>query len=195
MVGLVGAAGVAAVLAAAGGQLVSLANVLSNDVYYTLFNRGASTARRLLVARVAMIGFAVAAFTIAVRQDLDPLRMVIWATSLCGASFFAPLTMSVWWRGLTAFGTLCGMVAGFGVTAAYIVMIAGGGHPWFGVDGLTSGMLGVPCSALAAFTGSLLSPRPDKSTLDIVDEMRIPGGETVHARLARLAARGKAPKP
>jgi cation/acetate symporter len=87
------------------------------------------------------------------------------------------------------------MIAGFGATAAYIVLTAGGGYSWFGVDGLTAGVLGVPFSALAAFTGSLLSPRPDKATLDIVDEMHIPSGESVHARLARLAARGKAPKP
>jgi cation/acetate symporter len=142
-----------------------------------------------------MIGFAVAAFSIATRQDIDPLRMTIWAASLCAGSFFAPLAMSVWWRGLSAFGALCGMVAGFAATAAYITMTAGGGHPWFGVDGLTAGLLSVPLSALAAFTGSLLSPSPDKTTLDLVDEMRIPSGETVHARLARLAARGKAPKP
>jgi cation/acetate symporter len=147
------------------------------------------------VARIAMIGFGVAAFMVATRPNLDPLRMMIWAASLCGGSFFAPLVMSIWWRGLTAFGVLCGMVAGAGATAAYIITMAGGAYPWFGVDGLTAGMLGVPFSALAAFTGSLLSPRPDKATLDIVDEMRVPSGETVHARLARLAARGKAPKP
>jgi Na+(H+)/acetate symporter ActP len=75
------------------------------------------------------------------------------------------------------------------------MMTAGGGYPWFGVDGLTAGILGMPVSVLGAVTGSLLSPRPDQATLDIVDEMRIPNGETVHARLARLASRGKAPKP
>lgn len=195
LVGLVGAAALAAVLAAAGGQLVALANVLSNDVYYTLFNRGASPARRLLVARAAMIGFAVAAFSIATRPGIDPLRMTIWAASLCAGSFFAPLAMSIWWRGLTSFGALCGLLAGFAATAAYIMMTAGGGYPWFGVSGLTAGLLGAPVAALAAFTGSLLSPTPDKTTLDIVDEMRIPSGETVHARIARLAARGKAARP
>ncbi len=195
LAGLVGAAAVAAVLAAAGGQLVSLANVLSNDVYHTLFNRLASPARRLLVARVAMVFFAVAAYSIATRDSIDPLRMMIWAISLCAGSFFAPLALSIWWRGLTAFGALCGLAAGFAATAGYIVMTLNGGYPWFGTDGLTAGILGAPLSALAAFTGSLLSPRPDAATLDIVDEMRIPSGETVHARLARLAARGKAPKP
>ena len=57
-------------------------------------------------------------------------------------------------------------------------------------------MLGVPVSLLGAFTGSMLSPRPDQQdTLDLIDEMRVPSGESIHARLLRLAARGKGPKP
>ena len=195
LIGLAGAGVIAAVLAAAGGQLVVLANVLSNDIYYTAINRSASPSRRLLMARLAMVGVAVAAFLLASKPELDPLRMILWAFSLAAGTFFVPLTLAIWWRGLTSFGALVGMVAGFAATAAYIWLMANGGYPWFGVDGLTAGMLGVPVSALAAFTGSLLSPRPDAQTVALVDEMHIPSGDTIHARLARLAARHKAPKP
>ncbi len=195
LIGLAGAGAIAAVMAAAGGQLVTLANVLSNDIYYGGVNRSASPSRRLLVARLAMAGLAVVAFILASRPELDPLRMILWAFSLAAGTFFAPLTLAIWWRGLTGFGALMGMAAGFAATAAYIWLTAGGGYPWFGVDGLTAGVLGVPASALAAFTGSLLSPRPDAQTVALVDEMHIPSGDTIHARLARLAARHKAPKP
>lgn len=194
MIGLVGAAAVAAVLAAAGGQLVALAAAFSNDVFY-VFNRSASPGRRLLVARLAMAGFAVAAYSMATREDLDPLRMMIWAVSLCAGCFFAPLALAIWWRRLTLFGALCGMLAGFAATGAYIVTMAGGGAPWLGVDGLTAAIVGIPVSLAASVVGSLLSPKPDSGTLEILDEMRVPSGETVHARLTRLAARGKAAKP
>jgi cation/acetate symporter len=194
MIGLVGAAAIAAVLAAAGGQQVALANAFSNDIFY-VFNRSASPARRLLVARVAMVGFAVAAYSIATREDLDPLRTMIWAVSLCAGSFFAPLALAIWWRRLSLFGALCGMLAGFAATAAYIVVIAGGGAPWLSVDGFSAAIVGIPASIAAAIAGSVLSPKPDQGTLDIMDEMRVPSGETVHARLTRLAARGKAAKP
>jgi cation/acetate symporter len=194
LIGVIGAAAIAAVFAAAAGQLVAMANVLSNDIYYPI-NRSASPSKRLLVARLSMIGLGLVALWLASRSGFDPLRMVIWAFSLCGGSFFAVLALSIWWRGLTSFGAAIGMLSGFGATAAYILLTVGGGYPWFGIDGLAAGMLGVPVSLLGAFTGSMLSPRPDQQTLDLIDEMRVPSGETIHARLLRLAARGKAPKP
>ncbi len=195
LIGVVGAAAIAAVLAAAAGHLVAMANVLSNDIYYPLLNRSASPSRRLLVARLSMIGFGVLALWFASGETLDPLRTIIWAFSLCAGSFFSVLALSIWWRGLTAFGAAIGMLAGFGATAGYILLTAGGGVPWLGIDGLAAGVLGVPTSLLGALTGSLLSPRPDQQTLDLLDEMHMPSGETIHARLLRLAARGKGPKP
>jgi cation/acetate symporter len=195
IIGVIGAAAIAAVLAAAAGHLVAMSNVLSNDIYYTVLNRSASPSRRLLVARMSMIGFGILSLWIASRDGLDPLRMALWALSLCAGSFFAVLAMAIWWRGLTTFGAAVGMLAGFAATGGYIMLTAGGGYPWFGVDGLAAGVLGVPVSFLGAFTGSMLSPRPDQASLVLIDEMRVPSGETIHSRLLRLAARGKAPKP
>lgn len=195
LMGLVGAAAVAATLAAAGGQLVTAANSFSNDIFYSLVNRSASPGRRLLVARLAIIGFALAAFAIANKPWLDPLRTLLWAFSITAGTFFAPLVLSIWWRGMTSFGALLGMVAGFAGTSAYVMLVSGGGTAWFGVDGLTAAVLGVPLSFGAAIGGSLISPRPDQAALALVNEMHIPSGETIHSRLGRLAARHKAPKP
>jgi cation/acetate symporter len=194
MVGLVGAAALAAVLAAAGGQLVSLGAAFSNDLFYVV-NRSATPARRLLVARVAMVLFAIAGYVLATRWNLDPLRMVLWSVSLCAGTFFAPLAFAIWWRGTSSLGALAGMTAGFAVTTSAILLTVRGGTAWLGVDGLTAGLLGVPVSALATWALSMITPKPDTATLAIIDEMRVPSGETVHARLTRLAVRGKGIKP
>jgi cation/acetate symporter len=194
MVGLVGAAALAAVLAAAGGQLVALAGAFSNDIFYVL-GRSASPAKRLLAARISMFVFVAGAYILATRWNLDPFRMMLWAVSLCAGTFFAPLALAIWWRGLSSIGAFCGMVAGFAVTAGAIALTVRGGTAWLGVDGLTAGLLGVPASFAAATFVSLVTPKPDATTLSIVDEIHVPSGETVHSRLTRLAARGKGPKP
>jgi cation/acetate symporter len=195
LIGLAGAGAIAAVLGAAASQLVALANVLSNDLYFPLFSRSASPSRRLLTARLAMVAIAVGVYFLATQPQLDPLRMTIWAFSICAGTFFAPLALAIWWRGFTSFGAFIGMLVGFAVTGGYIFFTANGGYPWFGVDGLNAAVLGVPVSLLAAFTASLLSPQPDQQAVELVNEMHIPSGETIHTRLVRLAARGKAPKP
>jgi cation/acetate symporter len=195
LIGLAGAGAIAAVLGAAASQLVALANVLSNDLYYPLFSRSASPSRRLLVARLAMIAIAVGIYFLVIQPHLDPLRMMIWAFSICAGTFFAPLALAIWWRGCTSFGAFIGMLVGFAVTGGYILFTLDGGYPWFGVDGLTAAVLGVPVSLLAAFSTSLLSPKTDQQAVELVNEMHIPSGETIHTRLVRLAARGKAPKP
>lgn len=192
LIGLIGAAALAAVMAAAGGQLVALANVISNDFYHP-FHRTASPARRLIIARIGLLAIVIGAYSFVVQNDFDPLRMLIRAFSLSAGAFFAPLVLAIWWRGLTQFGAICGMVAGFAVTA--MQFIAEPGIAFLGVDPLTAGVLGVPISALAAVGGSILSPKPSAEILDIVNEIGLPSGETVHARLTRLAARGKALKP
>jgi cation/acetate symporter len=192
LIGLIGAAALAAVMAAAGGQLVALANVISNDFYHP-FHRTASPARRLMVARIGLLAVIVGAYAFVAQNDFDPLRMLIMAFSLSAGTFFAPLILAIWWRGLTQFGAICGMIAGFAVTAMQLV--APSGTAFIGVDPLTAGILGVPVSFLAAIGGSILSPKPSAETLEILSEIGIPSGETVHARLTRLAARGKALKP
>ncbi len=194
LIGLVGAAALAAVMAAAGTQLVTLANVISNDLYHP-FHRTASPARRLMAARIALLMALAAAYVFVFERNFDPLRMMIWAVSLCAGTFFAPLILAVWWRGMTQFGAICGMLTGFAVTAIQIVGTLGGGSALLGVDPLTAGIVGVPASALAVIAASMLSPRPSAATLEIANEIGVPSGETVHARLTRLAARGKALKP
>jgi cation/acetate symporter len=142
-----------------------------------------------------MIAFAIPAFMLATKSWIDPLRLLLWALSLTAGSLFAPLVLSIWWRGMTSFGAILGMLGGFGATAGYIMLMSGGSTPWFGVDGLTAALVGVPVSVGASFAGSMLSPAPNQEALKLMNEMHIPSGETIHSRLGRLAARHKAPKP
>ena len=186
--GLAAASALAVLSACAAGHLAAIANTVSDDAYHGFLNRAASPGRRLVVARLTMLLAAVAAFAIVDSVEADPLRFVVAAFSLSSGTFFSVLVLSVWWRRLTAIGALAGLFTGFAVTALYLRL---GGTPLFGIDALTAAALGVPASFAAALIVSLLSKGPSPVALDAIDEMRVPAGETLQARMLRLAARAQ----
>jgi cation/acetate symporter len=95
--GLVAAGGLAAALSTADGLLLAIANALSHDIYYKMLDPNASTARRLIVARVLLLFVAVAAAALASTRPGDILAMVGWAFSLAMAGNFPALVMGIWW--------------------------------------------------------------------------------------------------
>ena len=119
--GLVAAGGLAAALSTADGLLLAIANALSHDIYYRMIDQHASTARRLTIARVLLVGVAALAAAVAISKPAGILAMVAWAFSLAAAGLFVPLTLGVWWKRTTGAGAIAGMITGFGVCAYYLV--------------------------------------------------------------------------
>src|SRR5918998_2934124 len=126
------------VLSTADGLLLAIANALSHDIYYKMFDPNAPTVRRLTVARVLLFFVAVAAAYTASTRPADILAMVGWAFSLAMAGNFPALIMGVWWKRTTAAGAIAGMIAGFGIALFYLVVTRY--FPGFGVAyaGMTS---------------------------------------------------------
>jgi cation/acetate symporter len=136
--GLVAAGGLAAALSTADGLLLAIANALSHDIYYKMLDPNASTARRLIVARILLIVVAVGAAWLASTRPGDILAMVGWAFSLAMAGNFPALVMGVWWKRTTTAGAVAGIIAGFGLCVFYLVTTRY--YPQTGVDyfGMTS---------------------------------------------------------
>ena len=93
LVGLLAAAGLSAALAAAGAQTIAVANAVGGDLFHGLKYRAVSGSKRLLVSRLAVILVLALAGAIALTQDFDILRMVIWSLSLVGAGTRSPLRL------------------------------------------------------------------------------------------------------
>ncbi|MEZ5839832.1 MAG: sodium:solute symporter family protein [Hyphomicrobiales bacterium] len=119
--GLVAAGGLAASLSTADGLLLAIANALSHDIYYKMVDPNAPTGRRLVVARVLLVVVAVFAAWVASTRPADILSMVAWAFSLAAAGNFPALVLGVWWKRTTTAGAIAGIVAGFAVTAYYLI--------------------------------------------------------------------------
>jgi cation/acetate symporter len=109
--------------------------------------------------------------------------LAIWAIGLSGAIAFPVVVLSIWWKRINLAGALAGVIAGFVLA---ILGILAGEARWFGIPSAIASVFAVPAGFLAIIIGSRLGPAPGRATLELVRDMRVPGGETVHDREQRL---------
>jgi cation/acetate symporter len=177
--GLVAAGGLAAAMSTADGLLLAIANALSHDLYYKIIDPKADTKHRLIVARVLLLAIGALGAGIASLQLTSILGAVAWAFCFACSGLFFPLVLGIWWKRANTAGAIAGMVGGFVAGSAYLYYVYNGGAPWLGIDHLRFGMIGMPVSLIAMVVVSLMTPAPDAETQAMVDEVRLPSGETI----------------
>ena len=178
--GLVAAGGMAAAMSTADGLLLAIANALSHDLYYKMIDPKADTAKRLIVARVLLLAIGAAAAAVASLKLTSILGAVAWAFDFAASGLFFPLVLGIWWKRANTQGAVAGMVLGFLAGLAYLIHIRFlGGTPWIGIDHLRFAIIGMPVSLVAMVAVTLMTKEPDAETIAMVDDMRIPKGETV----------------
>ena len=178
--GLVAAGGMAAAMSTADGLLLAIANALSHDLYYKIIDPQAETRKRLIVARVLLFGIGALGAFVASMKLTGILGAVAWAFCFAMSGLFFPLVLGVWWKRANRAGAIAGMVVGFGVGTWYLYMVKWGGMmPWYGLDHLRFGIVGASASVIAMVAVTLVTKEPDEETQKMVDEVRIPRGETI----------------
>ncbi len=177
--GLVAAGGMAAAMSTADGLLLAIANALSHDLYYKIIDPKADTKVRLIVARALLIIIGAAAAMIATLQLTGILGAVAWAFCFACSGLFFPLVLGVWWKRANTQGAIAGMLGGFAAGTAYLYYVYTGGTPILGIDHLRFGIVGMPVSLVCMIVVSLMTPEPDAETQAMVDEVRVPSGETI----------------
>ena len=178
--GLVAAGGMAAAMSTADGLLLAIANALSHDLYYKMIDPSADTKHRLIVARVLLLVLGAAGAIVASWQLTSILGAVAWAFDFAASGLFFPLVLGVWWKRANTQGAIAGMALGFLAGTLYLVNIRFlGGAEWFHIDHLRFAIIGMPVSLVAMVVVSLMTKEPDAETQRMVDDMRIPKGETV----------------
>jgi len=178
--GLVAAGGMAAAMSTADGLLLAIANALSHDLYYKMIDPKADTRRRLIVARVLLIVIGAAGAAVASMKLTGILGAVAWAFDFAMSGLFFPLVLGVWWKRANRAGAIAGMGVGLLVGTWYLYMVyAGGMTPWLGIDHLRFGIVGAAASLIAMVAVTLMTPAPDAETQAMVDEIRVPRGNTI----------------
>jgi cation/acetate symporter len=178
--GLVAAGGMAAAMSTADGLLLAIANALSHDLYYKIIDPRADTRLRLTVARVLLLVIGAAAAFIAMQRLTGILGAVAWAFNFASSGLFFPLVLGVWWKRANRPGALAGMIFGFVAGSLYLYLVFNGlMDPWFGLDHLRFGIVGMAVSLVAMVAVTLVTREPDAETQAMVDEVRIPTGPAI----------------
>lgn len=174
-------------LVAINATVISLAAVLSEDVVQGMSWEPVAPHARVWLARGFVGVVAACGAMLTMIAPTDPLRLVLWALSITGASLFSVMILSVWWKRLTVNGAIAGVISGFAAAALAILLSEVGAT---GIASPIAGILGLPVSLVAALGVSMARPGTSRHALEIVRDIRVPGGEIIYDRqMQRLQLR------
>jgi cation/acetate symporter len=183
--GLVAAGGLAAALSTADGLLLAMANALSHDLYYKIIDPKAETRKRLMTSRILLLVIGAMGALVASLKLTGILGAVAWAFCFAMSGLFFPLVLGVWWKRANRQGAVAGMLVGLFVGWWYLIAVRnpeawyGISAPWIGLTDLRFGIVGIAASLIAMVVVTLMFPAPDEETQRMVDEVRIPRGQTI----------------
>jgi cation/acetate symporter len=190
IVGLVAAGALAAALSTASGLLLVISSSVANDVYYKKINPAASEARQLVVGRIAMAGAILVAGYLGINPPGFVAQVVALAFGLAAASFFPILTLGIFWKKTTAAGATAGLIAGLGVTMAYMLWtidIYGNSAGILDIPETGFGTIGMLINFIVTMVVSTFTKKPSPVMQELVEEVRYPG----KSRLVAAHAEGR----
>jgi Na+(H+)/acetate symporter ActP len=117
LAGLVISAIMAAIMSTASGFLLSVTSSMTEDVYHRLFRPAAGQKELVLVSRAVTLALGASALVLALGTNpLDPratvYKLVLYGWGGLAGCFSAPVTLALFYRGMTRAGCLAGMLSG-----------------------------------------------------------------------------------
>ena len=193
---LVAAGALAAALSTADGLLLTISNALSHDLYFKIVNPKASNISRVMVSKLLLLVTALLAAYVAAHRPADILFLVSASFSFAAATFFAALTLGIFWRRANKWGASAGMLAGLGTTFYYMCqtqpLLYALTHSapltaeilksniWWDIEPISAGLFGVPVAFAVTIGVSLLTPAPSREVDQLIDFIRIPNLKRNH---------------
>jgi sodium/proline symporter len=110
--GLMLAAVLAAIMSTISSQLIVTSSALVEDLYKILFKKEKSDKQFVFFGRMAVLIVAIVAASLAWVQNDTILELVAYAWAGFGAAFGPIIILSLYWRKMTNWGAILGMVAG-----------------------------------------------------------------------------------
>lgn len=191
VIALVAAGGLAAALSTAAGLLLAISSAISHDLLKGVLKPDITEKGELMASRIAM-AFAIAgAGYLGFNPPDFAAGTVALAFGLAASSIFPVLMMGIFSKTVTKEGAIAGMIAGIGVTLLYvfqhkgIMFIASTSflgdmeQNWFfGIEPNAFGAIGAVVNFIVAFSVSKVTGDVPQDVQDMVEHIRMPGGET-----------------
>ena len=190
LIALVAAGALAAALSTAAGLLMVISASVSHDLIKKIINPNITEKGELLAARLS----ATAAVAVAGYFGINPpgfvAAVVALAFGLAAASFFPAIILGVFHKRMNKEGAIAGMVVGMVTMIFYILKfkfgVFDGGKEavgalkdswWFGISPEGFGAIAMLINFVVSLVVMRFTPPPPKDVQELVENIRIPGGE------------------
>lgn len=150
--GFVLAAVLAAIMSTVSSQLIVCSSALVEDLAHMVLKRDLSPRNQVWLGRMGVLIVAIIAMSLAWAQNDTILGLVAFAWAGFGATFGPIILLSLFWRRLTAIGTMVGMVC------AAVTVFTWQYTPWSDLYEIVPGFL---INLVVATVVSLITPKPD----------------------------------
>ena len=110
--GLMLAAVLAAIMSTISSQLIVTSSALTEDLYKIIFKKEKSDKQYVFFGRMAVLAVAIIAASLAWVQNDTILGLVAYAWAGFGAAFGPIIILSLYWKKMTNWGAILGMIAG-----------------------------------------------------------------------------------
>ncbi len=187
VIALVAAGGLAAALSTAAGLLLAISSAISHDLLKRTLMPDISERQELTASRLAMAVAVLGAGYLGLNPPGFAAGTVALAFGLAAASLFPALLLGIFSKRVTREGAILGMLAGIGVTLAYVFQHKGimfipgtsflGDWPpnwFFGIEPNAFGVVGALVNFTVSLVVSRLTAPPPESVQQLVEEIRIP---------------------
>ena len=187
VIALVAAGGLAAALSTAAGLLLAISSAISHDLLKRTLMPDISERQELMASRLAMAAAVLGAGYLGLNPPGFAAGTVALAFGLAAASLFPALFLGIFSKRVSREGAIAGMLAGIGVTLAYVFQHKGlmfmpgtsflGDLPpnwFFGIEPNAFGVVGAAVNFAVTLTVTRLTPSPPESVQQLVDDIRVP---------------------
>lgn len=148
----------AAIMSTISSQLLVTSSSLTEDLYKTIFKRSASDKELVFFGRLSVLVVSIIALWLGWSKDNSILGLVSYAWAGFGSSFGPVVILSLYWKRMTKWGALAGIIAG----AVTVVIWAAAGLSGF----LYEMIPGFAVSLLSVYVVSIVTSKPNQHVAD-----------------------------